>query len=88
MHFTQNTVLLLAGVTKALALPLDGPGSSVHQLLARTARYDQSCSRNIPNSDKTYESKVRTAITDASQLALVTQEGKDSEGNAFTESTA
>ncbi|KAK7909013.1 SGNH hydrolase [Apiospora marii] len=88
MHFTQRSALLLTGVTAALALPLEGSGSTLNHLVARTARYDQSCSRKIPGSDKTYESKVRTAFTDASQLALVTQEGQDSNGNAFTESTA
>ncbi|KAK8130590.1 hypothetical protein PG999_002970 [Apiospora kogelbergensis] len=88
MYFTQRTLLLVAGATATLALPLEESGSTLHKLVARTARYDPSCSRNIPGSDKTYETKARQAFTDASQLALTTQEGKDSNGNAFTESSA
>lgn len=71
----------------ASALPLDESGT-LHQLVARTARYDPSCDRKIPGSDKTYKEKVQNAFTDASELASTTQNGKDSNGNSFTESTA
>lgn len=88
MNFSKRSILLLVGATVAVALPLDEPKSSLHRLVPRTARYDKSCERKIPNSDKTYREKVGQAFTDASQLALWTQQGKDSNGNAFTESTA
>lgn len=88
MHFTKRTALLLAGVTAVVALPLEESKSNLHRLFTRTARYDASCDRKIPSSDKTYKQKVELAFTDASQLALWTQQGKDSKGNAFTESTA
>jgi hypothetical protein len=88
MYFTGTVAILLAAATAAIAVPLEGTGSTLHLLLARTARYDASCDRKIPGSEKTYKEKVQQAFTDASQMALVTQEGKDSKGNAFTESTA
>ncbi|KAF2854224.1 hypothetical protein T440DRAFT_388707 [Plenodomus tracheiphilus IPT5] len=88
MYFTKSSVMLLVGVTAAAALPLEDSKSTLHRLAARGARYSPSCDRKIPNRDITYIEKARKAFTDASQLASFTQAGKDSNGNAFTESTA
>lgn len=73
--------MVLAGVGVALAAPLN-------ELHRRGARWDQSCERTIPNSGNTYRVKAAQAFTDASQMALETQQSTDSNGNAFTESTA
>ncbi|KAK8109233.1 hypothetical protein PG984_015034 [Apiospora sp. TS-2023a] len=88
MRYTQTAPLLLAGVTAAFALPLEGTGETMHEIVAREVRYDQSCSRKIPGTDKTYEPKARKALSDATQLALVALEGYNLEVNGFAESSA
>lgn len=88
MHFTKNSIYLLIGATAASAIPLDG--STFYRLAARGANYQKSCNRVIPNGDgkTTYEDKATKAFGDAGALSQWTQTGKDSQGNAFTESTA
>ena len=87
MHLSQRAVLLLAGSAAVLAAPLE-EAKSKHRLFGRTANWDPSCDRNIPGTDEKMQTKGERAFTDASQLAYWTQLGKDSDGNAFTESTA
>ncbi|KAK8057100.1 hypothetical protein PG996_011037 [Apiospora saccharicola] len=88
MRFAQTAPLLFTGATAALALPLGSTGDTMHEIVAREARYDQSCSRKIPGTDKTYEPKARKALSDATQLALVALEGYNLEVNGFAESSA
>jgi hypothetical protein len=85
MHLTQRTVLLLAGVTATVALPLEDSKSNTYRLLARG---DSSCDRKVPGDGETMLLKYQRAFTDASQLAYWTHLGEDSRGNTFTESTA
>jgi hypothetical protein len=69
------------------AMPLEV--STLHRLATRGAKYQSSCDRKIPNGDgKTYKEKAQKAFADANSLAQYTQNGQDSKGNAFTESTA
>jgi len=88
MHFTKNSIYLLMGATAASAIPLDG--STFHRLAARGVKYQASCDRKIPNGDgkTTYKDKANKAFGDAGTLAQYTQQGKDSNGNAFIDSTA
>lgn len=88
MYFAKELVLLLAGSLATTAFPMEESRTTLHQLSRRGVSYDASCDRKISGSDKVYKDKVQTAFADAGQLAQWTQQGKDSKGNAFTESTA
>ncbi|KAF3015289.1 hypothetical protein E8E14_007472 [Neopestalotiopsis sp. 37M] len=88
MYFAKELVLLLAGSLATTAFPMEESETTLHQLSRRGVSYDASCDRKISGSDKVYKDKVQTAFADAGQLAQWTQQGKDSKGNAFTESTA
>ncbi|KAI0405282.1 hypothetical protein F4802DRAFT_597409 [Xylaria palmicola] len=90
MHYTESiaAMLLLAGSTSAVALPGGQVNGGLHHLFARGTNYDASCDRKIPGSDKIFKDKISKAFGDAGALALATQTGEDSKGNAFTESTA
>ena len=87
LYLSQKATLLLASIAAVTAIPLEDK-SSTHRLFARTANWDASCDRTIPGGSESYKTKGQRAFTDASQLAYWTQLGKDSHGNAFTESTA
>jgi hypothetical protein len=88
MYSTKEVALLLAGAIATIAFPLEESKSILHQLRRRGLSYDASCNRKIPGSDKLYKDKVQTAFVDAGSLAHWTKQGKDSNENAFTESTA
>ncbi|KAI0855745.1 hypothetical protein F4860DRAFT_529995 [Xylaria cubensis] len=90
MRYTESmsVILLLAGSTSAVALPSGQFAGDLHHLFARGEAYDASCNRKIPGTNKLYKDKISTAFADAGALALAAQNGKDSKGNAFTESTA
>lgn len=88
MYFAKGVILLLAEALVTLAIPMEESRTTLHRLSRRGVSYDASCDRKISGSNNTYKSKVQTAFGDAGQLAQWTQQGKDSKGNAFTESTA
>ncbi|KAJ2985357.1 hypothetical protein NUW58_g5577 [Xylaria curta] len=90
MRYTESmaVMLLLAGSTPAVALPAEQLNRGLHHLFARGENYDASCDRKIPGTDNLFKNKISTAFADVGTLALVAQNGKDSNGNSFTESTA
>lgn len=93
MHFNLGEIILgcslIAGSSvKAAPLEASTSGSNAHPISRRAAIYDASCSRKIPGTSRTYQSKAEKAFGDATQLAITAQNSQDGSGNVFTESTA
>ncbi|KAK7755405.1 hypothetical protein SLS62_002632 [Diatrype stigma] len=93
MHFNLGEIILgcsliVGSSVKATPLKASTSGSHASPIYRRAAVYDASCSRNIPGSSATFQSKAEEAYGDAIQLAITAQNGKDANGNVFTESTA